>query len=456
MKKALLFLPLMGVLWSCNKQVQPTPNPTIAIGKDKLKSFAAVDGVWDVLGYGYDVTGEFGNSVSTTFPVLDIAKLYSLEPDRVGKNPGTTKRVNFNYGQNASDYSHDLSSSLTATAGFGLFSGSITAAYKTSNSFSSKYLYGSYNIIIQQKELKINATPSVLQGYLNQTFLHDIQVLTPQQIVAQYGAFVLTDIFLGAKLDMTYQSETTSSNRTGSASAGLDASVSKVFSVKANINTDYTQSASNFNQTLRYVTHGGDPTKGIDSFTSFNQQVAPIDINPWEATCTAQNAELVDIAQNGLIPIYQLVADPTKAAALQTYVTQWLKDHQVQVTTQPVGIQLAEGQFTRNDDNGQVYIEMGGQLRYIPNTDVLNGLFVFNTNLMVHYHQADFDNFVIGTTISPDNGIIQDTNTGKVYFREKSFLRYIPSEQTRQIYHFNFKVLQKVNGISAYTVGPNM
>ncbi|MBB6111232.1 MAC/Perforin domain-containing protein [Mucilaginibacter lappiensis] len=455
MKKILFLIPIVGMLWSCSKQSQVKPGQSEASSTpNKLQTKSAVDHVWDVLGFGYDVTGEYGNSSATTFQVIDIAKLNAADASRVVTQLNTTRNAVFSYGENAQAYSSDLSAHLTATTGFSVFSGSITAAYSNSSSFSSKYIYGSYSLLMQQKELKFNATPALLQSYLMPSFVQDAATLTPQQLVAQYGAFVLSDIMLGAKLEITYQSETKASDRKSAASAGLDEKISLLFSLKTDINTNHAQSSSNYNQYLHYITHGGDPTKEIVGTVAFNQVVPVIDYSAWQASTNFQNAELIDIKKDGLIPIYALIADPAKSAAVKTYVDQYLKDHQVNIVAQPPS--LPEGQFTRNDDTGQVYIVMDGELRYIPNQDVLNGLFEFNTSLMVHYSAATLSRYAMGDAISPDNGIINDTQTGRVYFREHSYIRYIPNQQVKALYHFNFKPLRNVNGISAYVVGPDM
>ncbi len=334
MKKFLFLIPLMGMLWSCKKQEQPAPKQTeVKSNATKLKTQAAKDGVWDLLGYGYDVTGEFANSSSTTFQVIDIAKLYSAAPTRLVTNLNTTRNSSFSYGDNVQSYASDISAHLNATVGFSLFKGSITSAYSNSNSFSSKYIYGSYNLLIQQKELKFNASSALLQQYLTQDFIKDIAVLTPQQIVSQYGAFVLSDIFLGAKLQIVYQSETKSTDRKSAASAGLDASLGSIFSINAGINSNHSQSSSNFNQYLHYVTHGGDPTVGITPTTiSFTQNTPPIDYSAWQSSTNVQNEELINIAQAGLIPINELIPDPNLAAAVKNYIyNDYLPNHQVQV-----------------------------------------------------------------------------------------------------------------------------
>ncbi|SDG05309.1 MAC/perforin domain-containing protein [Mucilaginibacter sp. P25] len=331
MKKNLFIISLMMMLWSCSKNAQLVPDQT-KTSSGKLTAHAAGDQAWDVLGFGYDVTGEYGNSVSTTFPVIDVAKLYAADPIRVVKNVSTSRNSTFSYGDNVQHYSSDLSAHLNATVGFSLFKASITSAYSDVSSFNSKYIYGSYNLLLQQRELKFNAPTVILQQYLTSNFKTDIGILTPEQLVRQYGAFFLTDIMLGAKLQITYRSQTSSSDRKTAASAGLDQSLGSLFSINAGINSQHSQSSSNFNQYVHYVTHGGDPTVGITPNTIvFDQNTPPIDFGAWQSTTNAQNAVLIDIPSSGLIGIYDLIADPVKSKAVKDYINNvFLPGNQVQ------------------------------------------------------------------------------------------------------------------------------
>ncbi|WP_184546834.1 hypothetical protein [Mucilaginibacter sp. FT3.2] len=117
-----------------------------------------------------------------------------------------------------------------------------------------------------------------------------------------------------------------------------------------------------------------------------------------------------------------------------------------------------EGDFIRNDNTGAVYIFIEDKLRYIPNTDVLNGLFTFSGNILKHYSADQLASLSIsvGNPIITDNGLIEDSNNGRVYLREGNFLRWIYSLETLYLYHFNETIIQRKNGLAGYTVGDNI
>src|SRR5476649_1730991 len=117
MKKFLLVIPLLGMLWtSCKKQDQLPTSQNLTETGSKLKAKSARDGVWDVLGYGYDVTGEYANSNSTTYQIIDVARLYAADASRVITNLNTTQNSVFAFGQDAQDYSSSLSRSEEHTS----------------------------------------------------------------------------------------------------------------------------------------------------------------------------------------------------------------------------------------------------------------------------------------------------------------------------------------------------
>jgi hypothetical protein len=452
MKKLFFILPIIGMLCACNKQNELPASPTAAFKNSKLTPLYARDGHYDLLGFGYDVTGDYGNSSASLGQVINVALLDVNNAGRV--IPGLAKSQYFQEidGSNAATYSSMLSGTFNSGLTLPLFGATIKSSYTSNDSYALKYIYGSYNVMIQQKEWALNANLALLQQYLSPAFLADIQDpnTTPDYIVSHYGTHVLSHIILGGKLNIMYQSQTSSSDRKTAAQAGLQVSVQKVFNLDAGFNYNEENTTANYSENLSYVTHGGDPTYGLVSTIPFGQGTPSINFSTWQGSCTEQNAELIDIPADGLINIYDLIPSTyaTLKAGVQTYVTNYLATHQVVVIA-------PEGQFIRNDDNGSVYSVMDGKLRYIPNQDVLHGLFNFNDGLMQHYNTASLIGVPVGTTISPVTDLINDPNTGRVYFRENNLIRWITSPSRMDLYHFNWNTIHNAS-ISGFTVGPNM
>lgn len=288
------------------------------------------DGLWDVLGYGYDVTGEYANPNAVRYMVVDVTALKAAEPNRAIMDPSHFSYGNLNAGSNAEEYTKGLSGSTTATFGFSIFGATIKANFADSTAFSSKYAYASYDHIIQKKALKFSADDSMLMNYLSPAFVNDLANSSVENIVKRYGTHILSNIVLGAKLQVFYRMETTSQDRIKAVRAGLDMPLKGVFGISANINSNQTDKQQNFAETFQYKTVGGNSSItliGSVSLPSPGQQnpgYTNIPISTWTSSVTDENAQLIDLKTNGLIPLYDLISDPAKKLAVKNYITQYL------------------------------------------------------------------------------------------------------------------------------------
>lgn len=290
---------------------------------------SAGDGKNDLLGYGYDVTGEYANSSASTYSVFNADALKKDYPTRVEWDLSSKQEGILTSGEDAESYLKKRALTVSSTVGVSAFKATITASFSSSDAFSSKYVYSSFNLIIQQKRAKINADITLLKQYLQPTFIADIKNNSAQAIVDKYGTHVLTDIILGAKLEVMYRSETTKEDRTQAASAGVDVGVGKVFSINTGYNYSDNTTKSNYGQSLHYKTYGGEPSKSLIGDISIGTDVPKVNVKDWQASSSLDNAELIDFGPNGLVPLYEFIDDPLKKEAVKTYIAQYLKANQV-------------------------------------------------------------------------------------------------------------------------------
>jgi len=328
---------LTSIVSSCKKDIARAPGT--GNSPSKLNTQSAGDNKYDLLGFGYDVTGEYASSNSSTYKVIDIDKLVLDAPDRYVTDVNVSQYTEYNAGGNAEDYSSALSQNYSATIGLKVFGATLSGSFKETSAISSKYSYASASQIIRQKRLKFSAPLDLIKsGYLTALFKSDVNSLTAQQLVAKYGTHVLTDIVLGAKLNVFYRSETSSSNKTQAVTAGMKANgLFKIFSLSADINYTTSDVNSNYNQNLYYSTVGGDGSKGLFGEISLDNTAPKINIGNWQSSCTRDNAAFIQIgSKDGLIALYDLIDDAAKKQAVQAYITQYLIDHQVKVVQEPV------------------------------------------------------------------------------------------------------------------------
>ncbi|SHG32852.1 hypothetical protein [Pedobacter caeni] len=116
---------------------------------------------------------------------------------------------------------------------------------------------------------------------------------------------------------------------------------------------------------------------------------------------------------------------------------------------------VAEGNFTRNTyDNNKVYIGMNGKYRHIEDANTLYGIFKKNIRIVDSWDGFLAKHGPLGAPIGPNTRLVEDTNTGMVYYQENGVLRYINSPEAANKYSFDLKKAQKIQGTAGYTFGP--
>jgi len=384
---------LISTQYGCTKndaleKLKPNDVPTI---------MSARDGQNDLLGYGYDATGEYANSSSSKFSVINVTALKADQPLRVEWDLSKTQVGTLSAGENARSYLDKKSTKVKAGVDIPLFKASVETSFGSTNSFSSKYIYSGFDLVIKQKRVKTSADIDLLKQYLQPTFAADIQNKTPEYIVSAYGTHVLLDIILGAKLEVMYQSESIASERTRASEIGIDVGLKKFFGMTAGLNYSYNEEEknSNFYDRLHYRTVGGDPSRNLIGEIPLGSAVPRVDISAWQSSSTEANAELIDFGENGLLPIYELISDPVKKEAVRSYVIQYLQNRAATLIPQKIYAKITANNIVNhfyfdsywNDvKTGDQYLTFFGEDKVTPAVFTGNAAFRYN---IVHEDGTD-------------------------------------------------------------------
>lgn len=100
------------------------------------------------------------------------------------------------------------------------------------------------------------------------------------------------------------------------------------------------------------------------------------------------------------------------------------------------------GDFARVIDNGNVmyYVKFTGKWRHIDKQATWDGLFidkVFKYDRPSIKSLVEYTQTAVANPIFLDNGLLQNPNNGRIYFREGNTLKWIPSMKLFEQYHFN-------------------
>lgn len=82
MKKFCYLLGFLLLFYSCSK-MEDLPNVESSVSN--VTTRAAGDGVYDVLGYGYDITDDYMGENSTRLKILDVEAFVKANPNRFDK-----------------------------------------------------------------------------------------------------------------------------------------------------------------------------------------------------------------------------------------------------------------------------------------------------------------------------------------------------------------------------------
>lgn len=331
MKKLFLFMSwVMLILSGCaDEDIIERNSPSFP---QSVNTRSAGDGVYDILGYGYDITGPYLDAKSSRAIVFDTNKL--LEKGLITPYKLEESRFRYSSGKDVIDFTTNMSSSLQmSTPGILKVIGgaSLNIAFGGNSHYNSDYSFAYCTQQYIDSRYRISeADINVLKTCLTKQFIERLSTYTPEQIVEEYGTHVLKDIYLGAKFEVYYMAKSTSSSKKESINAGLGASLFSLFKMDGKFQYDESLAITNKEQSLYYFTIGGDPAVGVQG--SLNPENSPsIDIGKWMASVKSSTPKFIDVDNNSqsFIPIYELVTDPTKKQTLKAYIDNYIKSKEV-------------------------------------------------------------------------------------------------------------------------------
>lgn len=331
MKKLFLFMSwVMLILSGCaDEDTIERNSPSFP---QSVNTRSAGDGVYDILGYGYDITGPYLDTKSSRAIVFDTNKL--LEKGLITPYKLEESRFRYSSGKDVIDFTTNMSSSLQmSTPGILKVIGgaSLNIAFGGNSHYNSDYSFAYCTQQYIDSRYRISeADINVLKTCLTKQFIERLSTYTPEQIVEEYGTHVLKDIYLGAKFEVYYMAKSTSSSKKESINAGLGASLFSLFKMDGKFQYDESLAITNKEQSLYYFTIGGDPAVGVQG--SLNPENSPsIDIGKWMASVKSSTPKFIDVDNNSqsFIPIYELVTDPTKKQTLKAYIDNYIKSKEV-------------------------------------------------------------------------------------------------------------------------------
>lgn len=347
MKKSYYLLGFLPLFYSCS-EIEDLPNVESSVSN--VTTRAAGDGVYDVLGYGYDITDDYMGENSTRLKILDVEAFVKANPNRFDKQFSGVIDQRCFAGADAQSF---LSQIITDT-NFGgsvgslpekkdkegFFSGTITTGFKTSSKYfySSKYSFARAEVFKKQRRYLLNTDIETLSKYLLSSFVEDLNKYSADKIVEMYGTHVLTNITVGGKYTAYYISaiieENSSTEKTEIVSAGAKYNLSNIgLDAHGSWSKTEVEERNKKNSNWEcYIKALGGSTSGT-TITLAPEQGPSFSINlgAWTESVDDQHSRLFDVNWNATYPIYDLISDPIKKQEMKEAVFRYIDSRKIEM-----------------------------------------------------------------------------------------------------------------------------
>lgn len=314
--KHLLIMMVGLCLMSCAKKPESDHKP---IPEDTLKPFLidashadeVQESIDDFLGKGYKGYQYYANPKSCTLPLFDISAL-----DRVSIQKAPSYQGRFISGESLSEFYDAFSADISVGGVYNEFSGEITTNFnksvlnKRSHSFITSHINQTYYRLV----LNDNAP-------LLHQVKEDLHKLDPNKIWDKYGTHYLKSIYIGGRISFNSYIDRATIQEGYDLKATVEAAYLEIVKGSASAGT---VNKSVFDQIVRnreVDVMGGDPAKANNIMDGSGK--AADTYNAWSAS-VPDFMSIADFADNGLIPIYELVVDPQRKAVLQKAWTDYM------------------------------------------------------------------------------------------------------------------------------------
>lgn len=347
MKKSYYLLGFLPFFYSCSG-IENFPNvePSVSI----LATRAAGDGVYDVLGYGYDITDDYMGENSTRLKILDVEAFVKANPNRFDKQFSGVIDQRCFAGADAQSFLSQIitDTNFSGSVGSlpekkdkeGFFSGTITTGFKTSSKYfySSKYSFARAEVFKKQRRYLLNTDIETLSKYLLSSFVEDLNKYSADKIVEMYGTHVLTNITVGGKYTAYYKSaiieENSSTEKTEIVSAGAKYNLSNIgLDAHGSWSKTEVEERNKKNSNWEcYIKALGGSTSGT-TITLAPEQGPSFSINlgAWTESVDDQHSRLFDVNWNATYPIYDLISDPIKKQEMKEAVFRYIDSRKIEM-----------------------------------------------------------------------------------------------------------------------------
>lgn len=310
---------LLLFLFSCNidnESELSIPASTFTPLNNTTIGYNSGDLATSLLGYGYDASG-FCDTTAGREKIVNLDQVNTMLDHPTSSSSALVSADSF----------HDLVSRLmdpnqSVQSGFALsqhLKSLLRLAYKT-DSMEASYGFVYYACIFKSSRYRFHE--SSIQNGLTENFKKDIDLLPAKELISKYGTHVLTDISLGQKSEVLYRMKSKDLPSADDCESGFFNRMNQFIGYTWGVNVEHSPYSTNDEQMIINTLGGGSKVCGILNATDYNPD--KIKVNFYSPISHSNNHTFIMIGKNGLIPLWDLIADSNKKQEIKAYIENYL------------------------------------------------------------------------------------------------------------------------------------
>ncbi|MEA3451980.1 MAG: MAC/perforin domain-containing protein, partial [Bacteroidota bacterium] len=280
----------------------------------------------DVLGYGYDVFGNYADQQSkkryclfkySNFRIELIGTKQYKVPQYVFLENMSSHKISTVQGSSMRQYSKDQSASVGLGVDAKFFSGSVNTSFSKSSSGTEQNFYYTYRDANTKWRVSFDERDyDNLDQILDPRFKQDLATMDPAKLFELYGTHYIASAYLGGRADFHSVSVITSETNTSDIAIAVDAQY-KVVTANVELSQQKSETLSNANTKTTLIVTGGNSEYA-------NNISDPVSYDKW-ASGIAGMPVLCDFDKNSLKPIWDFCETEARKRELKAEFAKMLK-----------------------------------------------------------------------------------------------------------------------------------
>lgn len=315
----------------------------------------------DIIGYGYDIFGEYANQKSKKRyclfeydkrePQVITSQEYMVPKNVIIENISEhiVKTVS---GESMREYAQSLSAKAGLSVNAFVFSGSVESSFSKSSSGMQKMFYYTYMDANTKWRISLDLRGDYidpLKPMLEPRFAKDLETMNPETLFKTYGTHYIATAYLGGRADYKTKTVITSETNTREIGVAVEAQYQAV-SASASIDKKHKETLSKSKTKTKLTVVGGNSEYA-------NNINDPVTYEKW-AEGIANAPVLCDFEEGSLRPIWEF-ASPERQRELIAAFNKMLENHPLPEKMANVVSLKDDAYLVKNKANG-LYWDIDG------------------------------------------------------------------------------------------------